>query len=91
MFQLPHIKARVERLHQLAVNLGKEVNAQGNAEGPLSSQEQRQYLKRLQDGLAGLNDARVVLERAVKRLEAVAAERAALTDSDVSPPPADIP
>src|SRR5258708_10321258 len=33
MRRLPHIKARVERLHQLTTNLRKEVMAQRDAEG----------------------------------------------------------
>jgi hypothetical protein len=67
---LPHLKARIVRLHQLTVNLGKEVNAQRHAEGLLSHQERRRYLDGLQSGLAGLDEARVVLIGAVKRLEA---------------------
>jgi hypothetical protein len=51
------------------VNLGNEANAQRHAAGPLSPQEQRQYPKGLQDGLAGLDDARYALVAAVKRLE----------------------
>jgi hypothetical protein len=87
MLELSHIKARVVRLRELTVNLAKEVDAQRRAEGPLSPQERRQYLDGLQSGLAGLDDARVVLAGAVKRLEAAAAERNALTGSDASPPP----
>jgi hypothetical protein len=44
MFLLPHIKARVERLRELTVNLGKEVVAQRDAEGLLLPLERRQYL-----------------------------------------------
>jgi hypothetical protein len=40
MIHLPHI----ERLHELTVNLGKEVVAQRDAEGLLLPLERRQYL-----------------------------------------------
>jgi hypothetical protein len=33
MIQLPHIKVRIARLHQLTINLGKEVTAQRTLSG----------------------------------------------------------
>jgi hypothetical protein len=74
MIQLPHIKARVVRLHQLTVNVGKEIVDQRHAEGLLLPLERRQYLDGLQDGLAGLDAARVVLAGVVKGLEGRAAD-----------------
>lgn len=71
MIQLPHIKARIDRLQELTVNIGKEVVAQRDAEGLLLPLERKLYLARLQDGLAGLDAARVVLVGVVKRMEAV--------------------
>jgi hypothetical protein len=43
MIQEPQIKARIERLHELTVNIGKEVNAQRHAEGLLLPQKRRQF------------------------------------------------
>jgi hypothetical protein len=76
MIQLPHIQARIVRLHGLTIGLGKEVVAQRDAEGLLLPQERRQYLDALQNSLAELDAARVVLVGVVKRLEAVARDRA---------------
>jgi hypothetical protein len=67
--ELPHLKARIERLHQLALNLGKEVVAQRHAEGLLLPLERRRYLDGLLDGIEGLDAARVVLAGVVKRME----------------------
>ena len=54
-FQLTQIKARIVRLHELTVNLGKEVVAQRDAEGLLLPLERRQYLDGLQSGVEGLD------------------------------------
>jgi hypothetical protein len=69
MIGLPQIKARTERLHELTINLGKEVVAQRHAEGLLLPLERRQYLNGLQTGLAELDAAHVVLAGVVKRME----------------------
>ena len=69
MIQLPQIKARIERLRELTVNLGKEVTAQKAVEGLLLPLERRQYLDGQQGGLAELDEA-PVLAGVVKRLEA---------------------
>ena len=70
MIQLPQIKARIARLHELTVNLGKEVTTQKAQEGLLLPLERRQYLDGLQNALAELDAARVVLAGVVKRMEA---------------------
>jgi hypothetical protein len=69
MYQLPHIKARIIRLRELTEGLGREVSAWQAQESPLLPAERRQYLDRLQDGLAGLDAAGVVLAGVVKRME----------------------
>jgi hypothetical protein len=61
MIQLPQIEARIDRLRDLTVNLGKEVTAQKAVEGLLLPLERRQYLDGLQSALAELDAARVVL------------------------------
>ena len=69
MIQLPHIQARVVRLRQLAEGIGREVTAQKAGDRLLLPQERRQYLDGMQDALAGLDEARVVLAGVVKRME----------------------
>ena len=69
MLQLHHIKARIIRLRELTEGLGREVKAWQAQESPLLPQERRQYLDGIQDGLAGLDAAGVVLAGVVGRLE----------------------
>src|ERR1700682_5926961 len=83
MIQLPHINARIARLHELTINFGKEVVAQRDAEGVLLPQERRQYLNGLQTGLAELDAARVVLVVVVKRREGGPAQYAGVSVSCV--------
>jgi hypothetical protein len=66
--ELPDIKARIERLDRLARGLAKEVALQKGAEDVLLYRERRQYLRAVQDALAGAEAARVVLARAVRRM-----------------------
>ena len=66
---LKDVKARIERLDQLARGLAKEVPLQKGAEDVLLFRERRQYLRAVQDALAGAEAARVVLAGVVKRLE----------------------
>jgi hypothetical protein len=66
--ELPDIKARVARLDRLARGLAKEVGMQRGAEDVLLFRERRQYLRGIQEALAGAEAARVVLERVVKRM-----------------------
>ena len=67
-FDLPQIQARIDRLRELTVTLGKEVVAQRRTEGLLLPLERRRYLDGLQDGLASLDAVRA-LEGAVKRVQ----------------------
>ena len=66
--ELSDLKARIEPLDQLARGLAKEVGLQRGAEDVLLFRERRQYLRAIQEALAGADAARVVLEGAVKRM-----------------------
>ena len=70
MLQLPHIKARIVRLEELARGLAKEATAWKSGEDPLLYLERKQYVNALLNALAGLEEARVVLAGVVGRLEA---------------------
>jgi hypothetical protein len=65
--ELRDLKARIARLDQLARGLAKEVGLQRGAEDVLLFRERRQYLRAVQEALAGAEAARVVLEGVVKR------------------------
>jgi hypothetical protein len=67
--ELPDIKARIERLGLLARGLAKEVGLQKSADDVLLFRERKPYLRAVQDALAGVEAARVVLARAVRRME----------------------
>jgi hypothetical protein len=56
------LKGRIARLEKLARGLAKEVGLQRGAEDVLLSRERRQYLRAIQEALAGAEAARVVLE-----------------------------
>ena len=66
---LADLKKRIERLDQLARGLAKEVGLQRGAEDVLLFRERRQYLRAVQEALAGADAARVVLEGVVRRME----------------------
>ena len=66
---LTDLKARVDRLQDLAVGLAKEVVLWKEGSDPLLYVERKAYLKAIQDALAGVEEARVVLARARQRLE----------------------
>jgi hypothetical protein len=68
-YDLPQIKARIDRLRELTENLGKEVAAQKAHKDLLLPLERRQYLDALQTALAELDAARVVLVGVVIRME----------------------
>jgi hypothetical protein len=67
--RVPDLMARIARLDRLAAGLAKEAGAQRGRRGVLLYGEQRQYLNAVQQALGGVDKARVVLARAVKRLE----------------------
>jgi hypothetical protein len=63
------IKARVVRLDRLARGLAKEVGLWRGCNDPLLYRERKAYLAAVQDALAGVEEARVMLARVVQRLE----------------------
>jgi hypothetical protein len=70
VIELADLKARVRRLDELTRGLAREVAIWKQADDPLLYLERRAYLKAIQDALAGVESARVVLARARQRLEA---------------------
>jgi hypothetical protein len=70
VIELADLKARVRRLDELTRGLAREVAIWKEADDPLLYLERRAYLKAIQDALAGVESARVVLARARQRLEA---------------------
>jgi hypothetical protein len=70
MFTLKDMRARGRRLEEFAKGLAQEVEAVRDAErSVLLPGERRQYLNAIQDVIAGAEAARVVMQKAVKRLE----------------------
>jgi hypothetical protein len=67
---LDDLKARVRRLDQLARGLAKEVTLWKDANDPLLYLERKAYLGAIQDALAGVESARVLLAKVCQRLEA---------------------
>jgi hypothetical protein len=65
---LADIKARITRLERLERGFAREV-AQQRDDDLLLCRERRQYLKAIQDALAGAEAARVVLAGVVRRVE----------------------
>jgi hypothetical protein len=64
------VKARVRRLGALARGLAKEVGLwRGGADNLLLYRERKAYLAGVQDALAGVEAARVVLAGVVRRIE----------------------
>jgi hypothetical protein len=66
---LADLKKRITRLDGLARGLAEEVRLQRGAEDILLFRERRQYLRAVQEALAGAEAARVLLDGVVKRLE----------------------
>jgi hypothetical protein len=62
------LQARVLRLDQLARGLAKEVSLWKRSNDPLLYLERRAYLGAIQDALAGVESARVVLAKVVQRI-----------------------
>jgi hypothetical protein len=71
MLTLQGIKARPPRLQERIQWLSEEVQRWKHDESPLLALERRAYLEGIQDALAGLDEAVVVLEKAVERIEAL--------------------
>lgn len=64
------LEARVRRLDQLARGLAREVSLWRECNDPLLYLERKAYLNAIQDALAGVEEARVVLAKARQRLGA---------------------
>ncbi len=62
------LQARQRRLEKLTLGLAREVLIWREGDDPLLFTERRDYLKAIQDALAGLDEARVVLARVGQRL-----------------------
>ena len=61
--------ARIRRLDELSRGLAKEVTLWKTCNDPLLYLERKSYLKGIQDALAGVEEARVVLVKVRQRLE----------------------
>ena len=66
---LANLKARVRRLDELSRGLVKEVALWKTANDPLLYLERKVYLNAIQDALAGVEAARVLLVKVSQRLE----------------------
>jgi hypothetical protein len=68
MFGPEDVAARVRRLEDLARGLAKEVALWREGNDPLLYLERKSYLNAIQDALAGVEAARVVMARATQRM-----------------------
>ncbi len=68
MITLDGVESRVRRLDELARALTKETRLIGDAQDPLLYLERPAYLRAVNDAIAGLEGARVVLARAGQRI-----------------------
>ncbi|HYT87839.1 MAG TPA: hypothetical protein VEL76_03895 [Gemmataceae bacterium] len=66
---LTNLKARIARLDELARGLSREVVLWKSGNDPLLYVERKTYLNAIQDALAGVEAARVILAKARQRLE----------------------
>jgi hypothetical protein len=66
---LASLAARTRRLDELARGLAKEIILWKECNDPLLYLERKAYLNAIQDALAGIEAARVVLVRVRQRLE----------------------
>ncbi len=66
---LEELQARVRRLDQLSRGLSKEVTLWRKGNDPLLYLERKAYLGAIQDALAGVESARVLLAKVCQRLE----------------------
>jgi len=69
MLQLQTIKPRIPRLRELVAELVQDYLLVQSQESPLLDGERRAYLIGIQEAIAGLDQARVVLGKAVRRIE----------------------
>ena len=69
MLHLHTIRPRIPRLRELVAELVQEYMLTQSQENPLLDGERRAYLIGIQEAIAGLDQARVVLGKAVRRVE----------------------
>ncbi len=70
MLHVEDVEKRLRRLEELTRGLSREVSLWKGGNDPLLYLERKSYLNAIQDALAGVEAARVVLARAVQRLQA---------------------
>ena len=68
MIREADVEKRLRRLEELARGLSKEVALWKEGNDPLLYLERKAYLDAIQDALAGVEAARVVLARALQRM-----------------------
>lgn len=68
MIRACDVEKRLERLEELMRGLAKEVTLWKAGTDPLLYLERKSYLNAIQDALAGVEAARVVLARALQRM-----------------------
>jgi hypothetical protein len=66
---LKEMRARIRRLDALARGFAKEVTLVKQSQGPLLYLERKAYLDAIQDALAGVEAARVILAKVQQRVE----------------------
>jgi hypothetical protein len=66
---LSDLKARIQRLDELARGLAREVALWKGGNDPLLYLERKAYVGAIQDALAGVESARVLLAKVRRRLE----------------------
>jgi hypothetical protein len=66
---LKHISARIRRLDALAMGFGKVTTIIGKGDDPLLYLERQAYLRALHATTAALENARVILAKARRRIE----------------------
>jgi hypothetical protein len=71
MLHLQSIKPRLPRLRELVAELVQDYLRWKDEPSPLRDGERRAYLIGIQEAIAGLDEARVVLGKAVERVEAL--------------------
>jgi len=71
MLQLRTIKPRLGRLRELVAELVQEYLIVQSQESPLLDGARRAYLIGIQEAIAGLDQARVVLGKGIRRIEAL--------------------
>jgi hypothetical protein len=66
---LEDLAARIQRFDVLARGLAKEVSLWKQSNDPLQHLERRAYLRAVQNALAGVEEARVILAKVCQRLD----------------------